>query len=332
MRILVVGGAGYLGSHVVRSCLRQGHEPVVFDNYSTGHRMAVKGVPQLDGDLLDPDSLRLALQGGGFGAVFHHAAAGRPAGAGLRLSQHPDVVGCRNLLDAMRNAGVPRMVFTSSAAVYRHGAGALVDESSPTNPTSPRGCVCLQIESMLRYEEACFDLSYVALRRFCTAGADSLGDIGEDHRPETHFLSRLLLVAQGQLPACAIFGTEYATPDGSCVRDFAHVSDVARAHVLALDALPRCRGESINIGSGVGHSLREVARTVSRHGWREVALLDAPARAGDPALLVANIHKARELLDWQPALSDLSTLISSAWRWHEAHPNGFDRMPALECR
>lgn len=333
MRVLIVGGAGYIGSHTVRECRRAGFEPVVFDNFGFGNAAAVEGVEQIAGDLHDPRSLRSAFENYRFDAVFHFAAfasvpesVARPA-----MYYHNNVAGTLNLVNAMIEAGVERLVFSSTAATYGDPIEVPITESHPTSPVNPYGRSKLLVESMLAEIAAKQPIRYIALRYFNAAGADLAGDIGEDHGDsESHLIPLLLLNALGRRKLFKIFGTDYDTPDGTCVRDFVHVTDLARAHLLALERIDEHGNQAFNLGSSEGFSVRQMVNEVERVIGSEYSLNveEAERRPGDPGILVASNHRAREILGWNPQFSDLQTIVGSAWAWHRSHPNGFGSRPA----
>jgi len=326
MRVLVVGGAGYIGSHAVRECRRAGLEPVVFDNLSTGNRESVEGVELIEGDLLDPRALRSTFENDAFDAVFHFAASAsvpesvpKPA-----LYYHNNVAGSLNLVHAMLEAGVERLIFSSTAATYGDPVEVPIPETHPTRPVNPYGASKLLVERMLTDISEKHPLRYIALRYFNAAGADLSGDIGEFHREESHLIPLVFHTALGKRELFKIFGNDYETPDGSCIRDFVHVTDIARAHLLALEILDEHPNQAINLGSSTGYSVREVIDESRRIvGDLPIRVEEAPRREGDPPVLVASNTRAREVLGWEPQLSELTTILETAWRWHHRHPDGY---------
>lgn len=336
MRILIVGGAGYIGSHTVRECRRAGHDPVVFDNLSHGNAAAVEGVEVIEGDLHDARAVRSAFENYRFDAVFHFAAftsvpesVAKPA-----LYYHNNVAGSLNLISAVIEAGIERFVFSSTAATYGDPLEVPIPESHPTQPVNPYGRSKLLVESMLSEISKKHPLRYIALRYFNAAGADLAGDIGEDHGDrESHLIPLLLLNALGRRPEFKIFGTDYDTPDGTCIRDFVHVTDLARAHLLALDKMDQHPNQAFNLGASEGFSVRQVVDEVARVAGREYPLtvVETDRRPGDPAVLVASNHRARELLGWTPQFSDLRTIVESAWAWHRSHPSGYGSRPSRQA-
>jgi UDP-glucose 4-epimerase len=344
MKILVTGGAGYIGSVVAEELLQAGHRVVVFDNLSRGHRQAVPQSAELVvGDLSDRAGLdRLfrahATDSGGFDAVMHFAAL-IEAGESMKAPEtffRNNTANALTLLEAMLAAGIKRFVFSSTAALYGNPARTPIEEDDLLQPTNAYGESKLLVERMLAWFHQIHGLRYASLRYFNAAGA-SRPDKGEAHQPESHLIPRILQVALGRAEHVNIFGTDYDTPDGTCVRDYIHVSDLAHAHLLALDslgkpaedkaALDNATGNSspliYNLGSGQGFSVREVvevARTVTGH---PIPVIESPRRAGDPAVLIASSKKIRRELGWQPRFPDLKSIVESAWQWHRSHPNGY---------
>ena len=327
MKVLVTGGAGYIGSHVVRALLQAGHEAVVYDNLSTGHLQAVaEEVSFYEEDIRSTERLTEVLLAERIEAVLHFAASSL-VGESMQEPQkyyENNVGGTLSLLAAMRQAQVENLVFSSTAAVYGEPEEWPILESAPTCPTNVYGRTKLVIEGMLADFAAAYGLRYVSLRYFNAAGAWMEGTIGEDHGTETHLVPLILKTALGQRQAISIYGTDYATADGTCIRDYIHVCDLAQAHVLALEHLGR-GGESriYNLGSEQGFSVRQVIETAKKVTQQEFAVEEAPRREGDPAVLVASSAKIRQELGWQPERSELETIVADAWRWHKAHPNGY---------
>ena len=327
MRVMVTGGAGYVGSHVAAALAESGHAVTIFDNLSEGHIEAIRelDLPLIQGDLLNPEDLALALDQTKAEAAVHMAARCLVG----ESVEHPDlywrvnVTGSLNLLEAMGRAGAELLVFSSSAAVYGQPDGEVIEETAPTEPVNPYGQTKLVFERALADFAAAGRIRYMALRYFNAAGAHSGGAIGEDHSPETHLIPNIL----GSRPDGAglkIFGTDYDTPDGTAVRDYVHVQDLARAHVLALEALARGGGSAaVNLGTGEGSSVLQVLEAARRLAGRELPAEEAPRRAGDPARLVASNRLAGKLLGWAPERG-LDEIISSAWRWHSEHPLGYN--------
>lgn len=315
--ILVCGGAGYVGSHMVRCLLDAGWRVTVFDNLSTGHREAIGSVPLIEGNLLDPLAIQGALRGQAVHAVMHFAALSIVADsvADPQACYRNNVVGTLNLVDAMRQAGVDRVVFSSTAAVYGASQAELVAEHEPLAPINPYGASKMMAERVLADACSAYGLRAVALRYFNAAGAHVSGDIGEAHSPETHLIPNVLRAALNGAPV-SLFGRDYPTPDGTCIRDYVHVSDLADAHLLALEYMDRNVGfDAFNLGSGQGFSVLQVLDAAREVSQRPITCLDHPRRVGDPARLVASSQRAREQLGWRPFRTHLRDIVASAWRW-----------------
>lgn len=324
MRILVTGGAGYIGSVVGEELIRAGHEVFAYDNLSKGHRAAVSGViTLLEGNLSDKDTLTNALRKHQVEAVFHMAADSLVGESVTNPQKYyaNNVAAGLVLLESMLDAGVYRMVFSSTAAVYGEPLKQPIDEADPTNPTNPYGETKLALERALLWYEQAYNLRYASLRYFNAAGATER--CGESHDPETHLIPIVLKTAMGARQHVEIYGDDYPTVDGTCVRDYIHVTDIARAHVLALEILDH-RSGIFNLGSGGrGYTVQEIIEAA-----RLVTRLDIPTRvvsrrAGDPAVLIASSEKARRELNWTPTHQDINTIIESAWRWMREHPHGY---------
>jgi UDP-glucose-4-epimerase GalE len=319
MKVLVTGGAGYIGSHTAKALAQAGHEPVVFDNLSFGHRWAVRWGPLVEGDLGDKNLVRRILEQYEIDAVIHFAAS---AYVGESM-QNPrkyfrnNVVNSLNLLDAMMDSKVKTIVFSSTCATYGDPVELPITESHPQKPVNPYGDSKLFVEQMLKWYGEAYGLKWAAMRYFNAAGADPDGEIGENHTPETHLIPLAIQAAMGQRPHMEIFGTEYPTHDGSAVRDYVHVSDLADAHIRALGHLAG-GGENIqlNLGSGDGYSVREVISTVERVSGSSVPVRLTIPRPGDPAVLVANASEAQRVLGWQPQFEGIESIIQTAWNWH----------------
>jgi UDP-glucose 4-epimerase len=316
MRVLVTGGAGYIGSVVTEELVNDGHDVVVYDNLSKGHRGAVvDGAAFVEGDLLDADKLRQTLNDNRTDAVIHMAAfslVGESVEKPAKYYQNNVVAGLV-LLDAMRDCGVSRIVFSSTAATYGEPEKQPIVESDPTNPTNPYGESKLTFERAMNWYERAYGLRYASLRYFNAAGASE--KCGEDHDPETHIIPITLQAATGKRPHVEIFGDDYPTADGTCIRDYIHVIDLARAHILALDVLSE-RSAIYNLGcGGDGYSVRDVIETAKRVTGKEIPVRMGPRRAGDPAVLIASSDKIKSELGWQPQFQDLGVIIESAWKW-----------------
>jgi UDP-arabinose 4-epimerase len=317
--VLVAGGAGYIGSHVCKALAAAGHHPITFDSLVHGHAWAVKWGPLVKGDIADTALLKRVLRRYDVRAVVHLAAYAY-VGESMRDPGKyfsNNVAGTISLLNAMVAAGTPCLVLSSTCATYGLPEVLPIDESHPQRPVNPYGESKLCVERALQWYEGAHGLRSVALRYFNAAGADREGDIGEDHDPETHLIPLAIQAVLGLRKELQVLGTAYATPDGTAIRDFTHVTDLAAAHVAALDYLAAGnRGVMLNLGTGRGHSVREVIREVERVAGRRVPSRDAPPRPGDPPVLVAASERAARLLGWQPQQSDLATLVETAWRWH----------------
>jgi UDP-glucose-4-epimerase GalE len=317
MKVLVTGGAGYIGSHTAKALARAGHEPLVLDNLSSGHRWAVKWGRLLEWDLSDTELLPQFLEKEKVEAVLHFAAS-LLVGESVQQPRKyfwNNIVNTLRLLDAMLEAGVKRIVFSSSAAVYGTPQTVPIPEDHPKLPTNPYGETKLAMERALQWYGNAYGLNWIALRYFNAAGADRDGELGENHDPETHLIPLAIKAALGQRPPIDVYGTDYPTPDGTAIRDYIHVGDLADAHVRALDYLTN-GGESraLNLGTGRGYSVREVIDTVGRIS--PVPFRDAPRRAGDPPALVADAGHAAAVLGWKPQRSGLEAITQDAWNWH----------------
>jgi UDP-glucose 4-epimerase len=318
VRALVLGGAGYIGSVVARHLVEAGHAVTVADNLSKGHEWAVpEGAAFRLVDLLDEPALT-ALLAEGFDAVLHFAAlslVGESVGAPVRYFR-ANVGGTLNVLDAMRAAGVRRLVFSSTAATYGEPDTVPIPETAPTRPTNPYGASKLAVDTAIGFEAAATDLGAVSLRYFNVAGAS--GAQGEDHDPETHLIPNVLAVALGRAEAVRIFGTDYPTPDGTAVRDYIHVDDLARAHLLAIDATAEPGHRIYNLGNGAGFSVREVVDAARLVTGCQIPAVETARRAGDPAVLVASSDLIRRELGWVPEKPTLEAMIGDAWTWMRA--------------
>jgi UDP-glucose 4-epimerase len=326
MAVLVTGGAGYIGSHTVAALLEKGEEVVILDNLYQGRRDAVLGGKLYEGDLMDGELLDRIFAAHDIDGVIHFAAFSL-VGESMRdpgKYYRNNVYGTLCLLEAMKKAGVSRIVFSSTAAVYGEPERVPIDEGDRTLPTNVYGETKLAMEKMIRWFGDIHGIRSVSLRYFNAAGAHENGRIGEDHRPETHLIPLILQVALGKRDFIAVFGNDYPTEDGTCIRDYIHVSDLADAHILALERLRAGGGSAVyNLGTGNGYSVQQViaaAREVTGH---PIPARVEPRRAGDPAVLVASSARAQAELGWTPRRSDLHHLIATAWEWHRRHPDGY---------
>ena len=318
-RILITGGAGYVGSHCAKALAAAGHEGIVFDSLLFGHREFVRWGTLVEGDIRDAAALDAVFAAHRIDAVMHFAALAYVGESVTAPGRYYDVNvhGTRVLLDAMVRAGVGRIVFSSSCAIYGEPDRMPIDEGTPLNPINPYGFTKLVCERMMDEFGLAHGLKSARLRYFNAAGADPTGEIGEDHEPETHLIPLVLGAASGLRPAVQVFGTDYPTPDGTAVRDYVHVSDLARAHVLALQyLLDGGQNIAVNLASGQGASVREVIDTASAVTGTAIDARDRARRPGDPSILVAEATRAREFFGWSPERSDLSKIIQDAWRWH----------------
>lgn len=325
MNVLVVGGAGYIGSHATRQLSAAGHQVWVYDNLSRGHRRAIPEGMLIEGEVADRPRLVAALRDHEIDAVMHFAAfalvnesVNDPA-----IYYRNNVIAALELLDAMREAGVDRLVFSSTTATYGEPDDIPIPESTPQRPINPYGFTKLVIEQALADYAAAYGLGYAALRYFNAAGAHPDGDIGEDHDPETHLIPIVLQVALGQRDRITIFGDDYPTADGTCVRDYIHVDDLADAHLRALDRLRPGSGLCLNLGTGRGTSVREIIEACRRVTGHAIPEIIGTRRAGDPPALIADAGLAAEVLGWKPRYTEIEPIVETAWRWHRTHPRGY---------
>jgi UDP-glucose 4-epimerase len=321
MKILVVGGAGYIGSVCAELLLNEGHEVAIFDNLTEGHRAAID--PRaifIEGDLSDRAAIGAALSKVHPDAVMHFAANALVGESMENPSKYfrNNVGNGLNLLDAMVEARVTCLVFSSTCAIFGPPDRLPIDETLPARPINPYGESKLAFEKILKWYDQIHGLKFVALRYFNAAGASE--KFGEDHRVETHLIPNILQVALGQKPEVAIFGTGYETPDGTCIRDYIHILDLARAHILALGSK---KSEFYNLGTGGGSSVREVIDTVVKVTGRKIKVVEKPRRPGDPPRLIASSEKIQRELGWKPQFQSLDVIIESAWKWHQTFPNGY---------
>ena len=328
MRILVLGGAGYIGSHTALELVKAGNEVVIADNLVTGYRKAIpKGAKFYKGDLRDSDFLDNLFHQEKIDAVIHFAAyslVGESVTNPLKYYDN-NLYGTKVLLEAMVKNNVGKIVFSSTAATYGEPENIPILETDRTCPTNPYGETKLAMEKMFKWTAEAHGLRYVSLRYFNACGADESGTIGEAHNPESHLIPLILQVPNGKRETISIYGTDYDTPDGTCIRDYIHVTDLAQAHILAVQYLNN-GGESdiFNLGNGVGYSVREVIETARKVTGHPIPATETSRRAGDPARLVASSEKAKKILGWKPVHDSLEEIISSAWNWHKNHPNGYD--------
>jgi UDP-arabinose 4-epimerase len=318
--ILVTGGAGYIGSHACKALAAAGYRPVAFDNLVGGHRWAARWGPLVEADIQDRSALERAFDEFQPSAVMHFAAFAYVGESVTNPGKYyrNNVAGTLTLLEAMRDQGVSRLIFSSTCATYGVPQSSPISESHPQRPINPYGASKLMIEQMLRDFDPAHGLRSIALRYFNAAGADPEGDIGESHDPETHLVPLVLDAAAGVRQDVTVFGDQYPTRDGTCIRDFIHVRDLAQAHVLALQALEAGHPSSVyNLGNGEGFSVKEVISAAMKVTGREIAVRIGPPRPGDPPSLVGNSSLIKQQLGWRPEFADLHSIIDSAWRWHQ---------------
>jgi UDP-glucose 4-epimerase len=324
LKVLVTGGAGYIGSVVTAQLLSRGHQAFVYDNLSHGFRAAVpKKTDLIVGDISDRANLTRVISTCGIDAVMHFAAF-IEAGESMKVPEkyfRNNTVGSLTLLETMIESGVKNFVFSSTAALYGDPESTPIRETDRLRPTNAYGESKLLVESMLDWFHRIHGLRYASLRYFNAAGATE--ELGEAHRPESHLIPIILQVALGKRDSISIYGTDYPTPDGTCVRDYIHISDLAQAHMLALEALTEKPKQIYNLGNGRGFSVREVIETARRVTGHKIKAIETPRRPGDPAVLVASSEKIQSELGWKPEHAELEQIIASAWAWHQKHPNGY---------
>ena len=321
MKILVVGGAGYIGSVCAELLLDEGHTVCIFDNLSEGHRAAVDPRAEyIEGDIGTIDQIQSALTTFRPEAVMHFAASALVAESMEKPSKYfrNNIGNGLNLLDAMVATGVSQLVFSSTCAIFGPPERVPIDETLPHHPINPYGESKLAFEKILRWYSEIHGLRFVSLRYFNAAGASE--KFGEEHRTETHLIPNVLKVALGQKPHVEIYGTDYDTPDGTCIRDYIHILDLSRAHILALNA---AKSEFYNLGTGGGTSVREVVESCRKITGHKIPVVEKPRRPGDPARLVAASDKIQRELNWRPKFQNIDAIIESAWRWHQKFPNGY---------
>ena len=325
MRILITGGAGYVGSACLRYVAEQGHEVMVYDSLVMGHRRAVDGHPLVQGDIADTDLLTQTLKDFGADAVMHFAAA-TYVGESVENPEYyyrNNVSGTLSLLNAMRAAGVNRLLFSSTCATYGMAEADTMSEATPLDPFSPYARTKLAVEWMIRDFAHAYGMGFTLLRYFNASGADADGRHGEDHTPESHLIPLVLQVPLGQRDKIMVFGDDYPTPDGTCIRDYVHTRDLASAHLLAIEATEVGTDEIFNIGTGNGQSVMQIIEACERVTGQSIPREMAARRPGDPPQLVADATKLRIKLGWVPEYSDIEANIATAWAWHKSHPNGY---------
>ncbi len=325
MRILVAGGAGYIGSNMTALLSKQGHQPIVFDDLSKGHRSAIKDAELVTGSLNNYDLLVKTLKERQIEAVMHFAAfieVGESVEQPLRYYQN-NLCGTQTLLSAMEKAGVCKFVFSSTAAVYGMPDSFPITEDMPTKPINPYGQTKLAVEKMCHWQSKTGKLRYVCLRYFNTCGAGFDAMLGEDHRPESHLIPLIIQAALGQREDIKIYGCDYPTPDGTCIRDFIHIEDLCSAHLLALNRLDEKQELIYNLGNGKGYSVRQVIDTVKKVSGRDFRVTITDRRPGDPPVLTSDASRAIRELGWKPKFANLEKIVETAWQWHNKFPNGY---------
>lgn len=327
MAVLVCGGAGYIGSHTVSELVDMGKKVVIADNLQKGHRSAVTGGSLYVGDLRDNDFLTKVFKENEIESVIHFAAdslVGESVTEPLKYYNN-NVVSTLCLIGKMKEFGVKKIVFSSTAATYGEPESIPIVESDRTLPTNPYGETKLAVEKALKWADSAYGIKYASLRYFNAAGAHISGKIGEDHTPESHLIPIIMQAALGQRESIGIFGDDYDTEDGTCVRDYIHVTDLSTAHILALEKLNKTNESIIcNLGNGKGFSVKEVIKITREVTGVNIKEVISPRRAGDPAVLIASSEKAKSELGWNPQFADLHTIIETAWKWHLSHPNGYN--------
>ncbi|MGM0882139.1 MAG: UDP-glucose 4-epimerase GalE [Bacillota bacterium] len=328
MAVLITGGAGYIGSHAVAALQERDEKIVIIDNLQQGHRKALLGGKLYEGDLRDAAFMDTVFQENDDIDAVIHFAANSLVGESMKdpgKYYHNNVFGTLCLLEKMNEYNVRKIVFSSTAATYGEPENVPIDEYDRTVPTNAYGETKLAMEKMMKWFDVAHNIKFVSLRYFNAAGAHESGKIGEDHSPETHLIPIVLQAALGQRPHISVFGEDYDTPDGTCIRDYIHVSDLADAHVLAVDRLRTGADSSVyNLGNGTGFSVKEVIDIAREVTGKEIPAVMEARRAGDPAVLVASSDRARQELGWNPKRNKLEDIIKSAWSWHEANPNGYN--------
>lgn len=325
MNILVVGGAGYIGSHTVRALEAVGHNVWVYDNLVTGHRDAVRSEQLIEGCLTDRANLEIALNDHQIEAVMHFAAfalVGESVTDPAKYYQN-NIVATLSLLDAMRACGVQQLVFSSTTATYGDPEKMPISEDTPQRPINPYGFTKFVVERAMSDYAQAYGLGFASLRYFNAAGASPSEGIGEDHEPESHLIPLVLQVALGQREHIVIFGDNFPTRDGTCVRDYVHVDDLAQAHLLALDRIEAGHGFFVNLGNGLGCSVNQVIEACRRVTGHPIPAVVGNPRVGDPPTLIADASRAKTLLGWEPKYPDIESIIQTAWGWHSTHPNGY---------
>ncbi|MHC4558978.1 MAG: UDP-glucose 4-epimerase GalE [Planctomycetota bacterium] len=325
MRVLVCGGAGYIGSNMTATLAAEGFKPVVFDNLSTGHRAAVRQTELVEGDLADYELLVKTLKKYEIEAVMHFVAlieVGESVQWPLKYYRN-NLSNTETLLSAMETVGVEKFVFSSTAAVYGMPKQVPITEDSPKEPINPYGETKWAAERMCHYQSQTGKLRYASLRYFNACGAGNNASLGEDHRPESHLIPLTIRAATGKNSEVKIYGTDYHTPDGTCIRDYIHIDDLCRAHLLALEKLDEHQELLYNLGNSKGYSVREVIETVKKVSGKDFKVVEANRRPGDAPILTSDATKAMNELSWKPEFTELEKIVSTAWQWHNQHPDGY---------
>jgi len=327
MAVLVLGGAGYIGSHTVYELIKNGEDVVVADNLQTGHLQAIHPKARFyKGDIRDKDFLDSLFKKEKIDAVIHFAAnsiVGESMTVPLKYYEN-NLYGTMVLLNSMLENNVDKIVFSSTAAVYGEPEHIPILETDKTEPTNTYGETKLAMEKMFKWVSNAHGLKYVSLRYFNACGGDISGNIGEDHSPETHLIPLVLQVPNGKRESISIFGEDYDTPDGTCIRDYIHVTDLAQAHILAVKYLRQNNNSNVfNLGNGIGFSVKEVIEAARKVTGHKIPAVTSPRRAGDPARLIASSQKAKDILGWKPQYTSIHDIICTAWNWHKSHPNGY---------
>lgn len=326
MAILVTGGAGYIGSHTVLELLNMGYAVITLDNLQKGHKKAVLGGKFVKVDLLDNEKLDAVFKKNKIDSVVHFAADSLVGESVQNPGKYfkSNIIAGINLLEAMLKYGVRKIIFSSSAATYGEPDRIPIQEDNRTFPTNPYGETKLMFENILKWYDNAHGLKYVSLRYFNAAGAHSTGKLGEDHDPESHLVPIVLQTVLGQRPHVEVYGTDYKTKDGTCVRDYIHITDLAMAHILGLKKLDE-NGDSViyNLGNGEGFSVKEIIKVAQEVTGKKINTKNGPRRAGDPAVLIASSEKIKKELNWKPKFHEIHTIIETAWKWHKNNPSGF---------
>ena len=329
MRVLVLGGAGYIGSHTVCELIDAGEEVVIVDNLETGHIEAVHPKAVFyQGDIRDRAFIDSVFDKEKIDGVIHFAANSLVGESMTNPLKYYDnnLNGTKVLLQSMVAHGIDKIVFSSTAATYGEPESIPILETDRTEPTNPYGETKLSMEKMMKWTDVAHGVHYVALRYFNACGSHISGKIGEAHNPETHLIPIILQAAQGTRDHISIFGTDYPTSDGTCIRDYIHVTDLAQAHILAVEYLMKGgKSDIFNLGNGVGFSVREVIEKAKEVTQKDIKVVEESRRSGDPAVLIASSDKAKTVLGWKPEYDDLGTIIKTAWKWHSTHPNGYSK-------